>query len=364
MKQLKSKYTIVFLLLLSMMISVIACGNAGQSESSTEAVTTDMNNASEEISESSETIEEDETANESVETEVENEVAESENTSSDAMLTKTDAMGHEVTYPENPQRIIASYLEDNLVALDVMPVAQWSLNDGASVLGYLQDTLKDVPIISFDLPYEAVQSFNPDLMLVESAASVEGEKYAQYSKIVPTYVITEEINNDWRTEFKTIADVLNKNEKAEQVLSEYETKADSIREAIEAKGEMPSAAAIWLTGGNFFIVSANTSSGSVMYEDLGLKVPAVVEEITAEAAANWNPISLEKLVELDADYIFMVNSMEEENPEVLSDALWNAVKAVQNENVISYEPDTAAWLYQGPIANTMILEDIEEALIK
>ena len=33
----------------------------------------------------------------------------------------TDAMGHEVTIPANPERIIASYLEDNLVALGITP---------------------------------------------------------------------------------------------------------------------------------------------------------------------------------------------------------------------------------------------------
>ena len=56
--------------------------------------------------------------------------------------TLTDAMGHEVEIPANPQHIIASYLEDNLVALGITPVAQWSVNDGAGIQNYLARLFK------------------------------------------------------------------------------------------------------------------------------------------------------------------------------------------------------------------------------
>src|SRR5690606_7174469 len=71
--------------------------------------------------------------------------------------TLTDAMGNEVEIPENPERVLASYLEDYLVALDITPVAQWSVNDSASIQDYLQADLEGVPTIPFDLPFEAVQ---------------------------------------------------------------------------------------------------------------------------------------------------------------------------------------------------------------
>ena len=65
---------------------------------------------------------------------------------SDESFTLTDGMGHEVTVPANPQRIIASYLEDPLVALGFTPVAQWTVGEG-SIQHYLQDYLQDVPTI-------------------------------------------------------------------------------------------------------------------------------------------------------------------------------------------------------------------------
>src|SRR5690625_2567513 len=50
-----------------------------------------------------------------------------------------DDLGHEVTIPNAPQRVIAPYVEDDLLTLDIMPIVQWSVHDGASIQDYLQD---------------------------------------------------------------------------------------------------------------------------------------------------------------------------------------------------------------------------------
>ena len=102
--------------------------------------------------------------------------------SSAETATLKDAAGHEVTIPDDPKRIIGSYLEDYLVALNVTPVAQWTVGNNSDQ-GYLQEKLSDVPRISYDLPYEDVLSYEPDLLLIDSNTMVEGDKYAQYSKI-------------------------------------------------------------------------------------------------------------------------------------------------------------------------------------
>ena len=41
----------------------------------------------------------------------------------------TDDAGNEVTIPENPERIIGTYLEDDLLTLDETPVAQWTVGE-------------------------------------------------------------------------------------------------------------------------------------------------------------------------------------------------------------------------------------------
>jgi len=277
--------------------------------------------------------------------------------------TLTDAMGNEVVVPTNPERVLASYLEDNLVALGITPVAQWSVNDGASIQGYLQGDLKDVPMIPHDLPFEAVQEYAPDLIIMDSASMVEGGKYEQYSKIAPTYVIGTEVNNDWRDELKRVGEVFGKEAEAQKALEDYDAKAVEAKATIEAESGNPSVAAVWLVGGKFFVVSENLSSGAVMYGDLGLKIPAVVEEISASATGNWSEISLEKLVELDAEHLFLINSDTASGSGALSDALWNSVPAVKAGNVYEFSPDES-WLYTGTIANGQIIDNILKSIVK
>ncbi|SEO07372.1 iron complex transport system substrate-binding protein [Amphibacillus marinus] len=267
----------------------------------------------------------------------------------------TDAVGNEVEVPANPERVIASYLEDHLIALDITPVAQWSIQDGASVQDYLQDHLQNVDTIPSELPFEAVASFNPDLIILPSASSVEEGTYDQYAQIAPTYIVSEETNEDWRENLQRIAEVFGLEEQAEQVLSDYEAKASEASQLIEQAIGDQSAAAIWFVADTFYIVGDAVSSGAVLYQDLGIAVPAVVEEVSSAATGNWSPISLEKLAELDADHIFLINSSD--SGEVFDDPIWSNIPAVAQGNVYEYAAETS-WLYSGTIANEQIIEAV------
>lgn len=274
--------------------------------------------------------------------------------------TLTDGLGNEVTIPANPQRIIASYLEDHLVALGIKPAAQWSVPNG--IQDYLQDELKDIPTISYDLPFEAVTSFAPDLIIMSNNASVEG-KYEQYSKIAPTYTLGDEVYADWRQTLLKIGEVLGKSEEAQQVLDEYDAKAKDSKEKIAAAASGESAAAIWLVQKNFYIVSDNLSTGALLYNELGIPVPEVVKEISATEGGNWKAISLEKLAELDADHLFLINSDKDTGSEALNDPIWKEISAVKNGNIYEY-PSSSSWLYGGTVAFTQVIDDVLESMAK
>lgn len=286
-----------------------------------------------------------------------------ETTEAATTKTLTDAMGNEVEVPINPKRVIATYLEDNLVALGIKPVAQWSVKDGTSIQWYLQNELEGIPTIPHDLPFEAVQEMSPDLIIMDSASMVEGGKYEQYSRIAPTYVIGTEVNNDWRDELIRVGQVFDKEAEAQQALEKYEEKAEKAKETINSKVGTPSVAAVWLVGGKFFMVSENLSSGAVMYGDLGLEVPAVVKEISASATGNWSEISLEKLVELDAEHLFLINSEASNSSGALSEALWKSIPAVKAGNVHEFTPEES-WLYTGTIANEQIIDNILKSIVE
>lgn len=271
----------------------------------------------------------------------------------------TDALGNEVTIPANPKKIIGSYLEDYLVALDVTPVAQWTVNN-SSIQDYLQDELDGIPTISYDLPYEEVLKYEPDLLLVSSSALVEGGKYDEYSKIAPTYVVKNGDDVTWRDQLLDVGAVLDKEDEAEAVLSDYDTLAEKTKEELADKAGDQSAAVLWITNNQAFMVGETRSSGAVLYGDLGLKVPGLVKEISASATADWSSVSLEKLAELDADNLFVINS-DEADP-FFQEEVWKNLPAVKNDKVFTFGGDSG-WLYNGPIAYTKIIEDVKTSLL-
>lgn len=279
-------------------------------------------------------------------------------TSAAVETTLTDAVGNEVTIPADPQRVIASYLEDYLVALDVTPVAQWTVGNDSDQ-AYLQDKLADVPRINYDLPYEDVLSYEPDLLLMDSNSMVEGDKYAQYSKIAPTYVVTNGEDVTWRDRLNDIAKVLHKEDQAKQVETDYDDLVASTKETYADKIEGKSVAVLWVVNNSAFMVAQTKSSGQLLYQELGFSVPSLVTEISETATADWSAVSLEKLAELDADYLILVNS--DEGADFFNDQVWQNLKAVKDGNLWEFGPESS-WLYNGPIAYTKMIEDIQSKL--
>lgn len=288
-----------------------------------------------------------------------NHTTDSTATSSSAVeTTLTDAAGNDVTIPADPQRVIASYLEDYLVALGVTPVAQWTVGNDSDQ-AYLQDKLADVPRISYDLPYEDVLSYEPDLLLMDSNSMVEGDKYAQYSKIAPTYVVTNGEDVTWRDRLNDIAKVLHKEDQAKQVETDYDTLIASTKETYADKIEGKSVAVLWVVNNSAFMVAQTKSSGQLLYQELGFSVPSLVAEVSETATADWSAVSLEKLAELDADYLILVNS--DEGADFFNDQVWQNLKAVKDGNLWEFGPESS-WLYNGPIAYTKMIEDIQSKL--
>lgn len=270
-----------------------------------------------------------------------------------------DTLGNEVTIPANPQRIIASYLEDYLIALDTLPVAQWSVNE-SSVQDYLQEQLNGIPTIDFSLPYEEVLSFEPDLLLIGSSGTVESGNYDEYAKIAPTYVVKNGDDVNWRDQLQDIATVLAKEEQAAEVITNYEALAEETKQTLSEQIPDKTVAILWVVNNSIFMVTDSRSSGTVLYGDLGLGKPALVEEISATATADWNAVTLEKLAELDSDALFLINS--DTSAPLFEEDIWKNLKAVQDEQVFEFD-GTSSWLYNGPIANTQIIEDVRDALL-
>ena len=107
-------------------------------------------------------------------------------------------------------------MEDYLKALDITPVVQW-YNPMWGVQDYLG---LDVPQFDTTGSIEALLEYDPDLIIVDGG--VDMEKYEMYSKVAPTYRLPESVLQDSNQILKTIADVVGKPDKGEEVAAAFE----------------------------------------------------------------------------------------------------------------------------------------------
>ena len=161
-----------------------------------------------------------------------------------------DSMGHDVKVPANPKAVIASYLEDPLLALGVKPVVQWSVKD-TTVQDYLQTQLAGVPTIPYNLPVESVLKATPDFMIVGNESAVEKGLYDQYAKVVPTFVLGSEVTGDFRKTLTKMGEILNKSDAATAALKKYDQKVTDTKAKIAASIGDKKVAILWLTAKNF-----------------------------------------------------------------------------------------------------------------
>src|SRR5699024_10642329 len=80
----------------------------------------------------------------------------------DQTITVDSEMG-KVDIPTHPKNILAPFHEDTLLALGITPAAKWAINEQPQQ--YLEDELKDVPTIEWDVPKEQALKMDPDLII-------------------------------------------------------------------------------------------------------------------------------------------------------------------------------------------------------
>ncbi|GEN55008.1 ABC transporter substrate-binding protein [Halobacillus faecis] len=274
--------------------------------------------------------------------------------------TLTHAMG-EITLEEKPERILAPYLEDSLVALGEKPVAQWSI--GETVLEYLQPQLEGVPKVGWDLPVEQAIEQNPDLIIFSAPSALQNGSYEDYSSIAKTYVFDEETGADWRKQLTTMGEILNKQDEAEQVLSDFDQKVEEASATIKENIEDESVAFVWTMGEQFYVFDENRYGADIFYNEMGMAKPEFLQSLPEEGE-QWNPVALEKLGELDADHVFLIGNEGEPGFEILENSsVWQNTPAAQNGQVYEMN-DPSHWTIDGVIAHEMSIDQMVDTLSK
>ncbi|QYR21277.1 iron-siderophore ABC transporter substrate-binding protein [Paenibacillus sp. sptzw28] len=241
----------------------------------------------------------------------------------------------ETTIEGEPQKIaVLDYrLADSLLALGIKPYAMTSYM-GETKIEYIDgDPLKGVKNLGDQPNLEAILEAQPDFII---GRQDDNKIYDDLSKIAPTILVP--IHTDWRLNFRELAQMLNKSKEAEQWIAQYDKKAEEAKKKISGKvGKDATALYMRVMPKEYRIHGPNQAFGATLAQDLGFKPLPQVESIK-----KFEALSMEKLPELNPDYIFIQvggpvkggdKAAEKKYAELTQSPLWKDLKAVKNNHV-------------------------------
>ncbi|KHD85357.1 iron-uptake system-binding protein [Heyndrickxia ginsengihumi] len=198
---------------------------------------------------------------------------------------------------------------------------------------YLGDSMsKAIPIGDKMQPStETLLKIKPDVIL--GTSKFQPNVVKSLNSVAPMIPISH-ISTNWKANLLVLAKLTGKTKKAKSFIKQYDTEVAAVKKQLEGKLDGKTVLIIRIRGGNIFIYSKDIYFNPVLYSDLGLEVPAEVQ-----AATSQEMISLEKLAQMNPDYLFVQFDKAENSakPEALKDfqknSLWKSMKAVKSGKV-------------------------------
>ena len=297
---------------------------------------------------------------------------------SGATRTVVDIEGTRVEVPLQPERVVtlSEPTLDGVLALGVTPVGATTGRGQTGVPHYLADRAGDVPLLGTVAQpnFEAIGKVAPDLILVDGTSINNNPPLIELlRKIAPT-VYAGYAGGDWRVTFGYVAEALNRAEQGRQVLADYDAHVAKVHGGLGARLDETYSIVRW-QGGSASLILKELPAG-IALTDLGLRRPPNQDRV---GRGHSEPISLENLAEIDADWMFFgtLGGSSVGNPDAggsadveaargaLADAAkvpgFAALAAYRNGRVVPV--DGSLWTSTGgPLLMNRIVDDVEKAL--
>lgn len=272
----------------------------------------------------------------------------------------------EVVVPRSPERVVTLYegaLDVALVA-GVTPLGAVTTRGGDGMARYIEAHLGEqrpaIVGVVREINLEAVLALEPDVIL--APPQLPEAQYRLLSRMAPTVVpLTEGLDPEaWRAETRLFAQALGREAEIEAALEQVDARAAEVAERIAAD-EAPSAVLVrWMPQGPMVMSADLFTAGllraaGVAVHDAGL---------TRENSPHSDPLSLENLSRVDADWLFLA-TLNEEGREALQAA--QATPAFARLDVVARDQvvpvDGQLWSSAtGPLAALTILDQLDAAL--
>ncbi len=292
--------------------------------------------------------------------------------------TVVDVEGTEVLVPERPQRVVAlsEPALDGVLALGVEPLGTVSGRGQQTVPNYLADRAGDLPLLGgiAQPNFEAIGAAKPDLILVDGTSVNNNPPVIAALRQIAPVVFTGYAGGDWKSNFRYVAEALNLVDEGERVIADYEQRVEEAKPRLAQYADDTFSIVRW-QGSSAALILKELLPGRAL-EDLGLRRPANQDR---EGRGHSDPVSLENLQDIDADYMFFgtLGGSSVGNPnaggdigidgaaDALAEALdvpgFSELGAYRNDRIILV--DGSAWTSTGgPLLMNRLIDDVLEAL--
>lgn len=229
----------------------------------------------------------------------------------------------EITIEERPQRIVSASvsLTGALLAIDAPVVGSGGGNSKAPMFadetgfGLSWDKLaqeKNVESLFTigSANAEAILAQNPDLVVMSNVGADTGaEIYDQLKDVVPVQVI-DYSGQSWEETTREVAKAAGLEEKAEEVISEYEDSVKKAKEKIKVEGPVNVIALAPEGAVNFF---TEESAQGRIFTDLGIELAVPGDDLVGDSAqgsarSDVKAVSAENVpLALDGKSVFVLN---------------------------------------------------------
>lgn len=268
------------------------------------------------------------------------------------------------TIKGKPLRVVSLYngATESILALGVKPIGVSESWIEKPIYKFLRPHLKDVKLLGLESQpsIEEIALLKPDLII---ATKHRHEKiYKTLSKIAPT-IVTERLY-DFKYSLNIVSKALGKEELANKILEDYNTRVLKIKKSIKNKClKNPIEVSIININSSYIRLFLGGSYTGGILTDLDFKVNNTLEY---QGQHTLKLTSKENLDVVDADIFFTIKQSNKkvvlkEYEKLRAYPLFKALKAVRNNQVFDVNPIT--WLFScGILGANYVLDDIEEQI--
>ncbi|QNK89157.1 ABC transporter substrate-binding protein [Sporosarcina sp. resist] len=271
-----------------------------------------------------------------------------------------DSQGHEVKIPTNPKRIV---LQGNpigdLLALGIEPVGiDRRFVDMSSALDKEAITAQD---IGYPTNLEKVLSLEPDLTML---SYVLDKEYEEASKISP--VVTFDGSLPLKERFPVIGDIVGKKVEAEQLLQDYDLKAEAMWKELRANGKIvegETAVVLQYYWNKSMYVMKTGGLAELLYQSSGFGMDDKVKALQPNSGP-YIEVSNELMHEmLIGDRLIVLHSADKDAEkafeELLKTDLWKSLPAVKSGKINFIEDK---WNYNDMTTSGMLLDEFPNVM--